>query len=92
MSKTPPPPLVSSTTSTTQYHLATNLAPTPPDLLKVAKRAQVHESQLVKLAKAIPFMIQTAIKKSMKPIKDKLKSLCSTIEVLERKVIYLRQE
>ncbi|MCD9560543.1 hypothetical protein HAX54_019240 [Datura stramonium] len=92
MSKTPPPHSASSTTSTTQFHLAVAPTPTPPDLLKIAQRAQVHESQLVKLAKAIPSMIQIAIKKAMQPAKDKLKSLCSTVEVLKSKVISLRQE
>ncbi|MCD9645461.1 hypothetical protein HAX54_034411 [Datura stramonium] len=62
--KTPPPPSASSTTSTAQFHPAFDPAPTPPYLLKIAQRAQVHESELVKLAKAILFVIQTAIKKS----------------------------
>ncbi|MCD7456799.1 hypothetical protein HAX54_033233 [Datura stramonium] len=57
-----------------------------------SQRAQVHEIQLVKLAKAIPSMIQTTIKKIMQLGKDKLTSLCSTVEVLEREVISLRRE
>ncbi|MCD7457776.1 hypothetical protein HAX54_036154 [Datura stramonium] len=65
---------------------------TPSDLLKIAQKAQVHEIQLVKLAKTIPSMIQTAIKKAMQPAKDKLKSLCSTFEFLESEVISLRRE
>ncbi|MCE3052450.1 hypothetical protein HAX54_052675 [Datura stramonium] len=36
-------------------------------LFKIAQMAQVHESQIVKLAKAIPSMIQQAIKKAMQP-------------------------
>ncbi|MCE3214900.1 hypothetical protein HAX54_000236 [Datura stramonium] len=90
--KTPPPPSTYSTTSTTQFHPAVVPAPTPLDFLKIAQRAQVHESQLMKLSKAIPSMIQTAIKKAMQPTKDKLKSLCSTIEVLQSEVISLRRE
>ncbi|MCD9640331.1 hypothetical protein HAX54_025607 [Datura stramonium] len=74
------------------FHLAVVPTPTPLDFLKLAQRAKVHESQLVKLAKAIPSMIQIAINKAMQPAKDKLKSLWTTVEVLESKVISLRRE
>ncbi|MCD7456312.1 hypothetical protein HAX54_031265 [Datura stramonium] len=66
--------------------------PTPPNLLKIAQRAYAHENHLVKLAKAIPSMIHTVNKKAMQPAKNKLKSLCSTVEVLESEVISLRKE
>ncbi|MCD7463278.1 hypothetical protein HAX54_050259, partial [Datura stramonium] len=66
--------------------------PTPPDLLKVAKRDQVHKRHFVKLAKAIPSMIQLAIKKAMQLTRDKLESLCSTVEVLKSEVSTLRKE
>ncbi|MCE3049296.1 hypothetical protein HAX54_044559 [Datura stramonium] len=49
-------------------------------------------SQLVQLAKAITSMIQLAFKKVLHPAKDKLTSLCSTVDVLEREVGTLRQE
>ncbi|MCD9637650.1 hypothetical protein HAX54_021054 [Datura stramonium] len=74
-SKTSPPPSESSTTSTAQFHPVVIPTPKPPDFLKITQRAQVHENQLMKLAKAIPSMIQTSIKKVMQPAKDKLKSL-----------------
>ncbi|MCD9559716.1 hypothetical protein HAX54_017888, partial [Datura stramonium] len=91
MSKTPPPPSTSSTTSTPQFHPTAVPTPTPPDFHKIEQRAQVHESQLMKLAKAIPSMIQNSIKNAMQPAKDKLKSLCSTVEVLESEVIFLEK-
>ncbi|MCD7470507.1 hypothetical protein HAX54_010432 [Datura stramonium] len=46
----------------------------------------------VKLAKAIPSMTQLAMKKSMQLARDKLKGLCTTVEVLENKAITLRKE
>ncbi|MCE3215530.1 hypothetical protein HAX54_002738 [Datura stramonium] len=89
--RTPPPPSASSHISAAQFHTVVVPTPTPPDFLKVAQRAQVHESQLVKLAKAIPSMIQLSIKKAMKPAKYILKRLCSIVEVLESEVITLRK-
>ncbi|MCD9640906.1 hypothetical protein HAX54_026641 [Datura stramonium] len=65
---------------------------TPPDLLKLAQMDQVHESQLMKLAKAIPSMIQQVIKKAMQPARDKLKGFCTTVVVLENEMITLRKE
>ncbi|MCD7462164.1 hypothetical protein HAX54_047900, partial [Datura stramonium] len=64
----------------------------PQDLLKLSQRAQIHESQLVNLAKSIPSGIQLSIKKVMQPARDKLKGLCTTIEVLETEVNNLRKE
>ncbi|MCE3051847.1 hypothetical protein HAX54_050982 [Datura stramonium] len=75
-----------------QFHTVVAPTITPPDFLKLAQRAQVHESQLVKLAKAIPSMTQLAMKKSMQLARDKLKGLCTTVEVLENKAITLRKE
>ncbi|MCD9559740.1 hypothetical protein HAX54_017973 [Datura stramonium] len=59
----------------------------PPDLLNIAQRAKMHENQLVRLANALPSMIRSAIKKALQPAKD-LTSLCSTVDVLESKVVY----
>ncbi|MCD9644706.1 hypothetical protein HAX54_033126 [Datura stramonium] len=58
----------------------------PLDLLNIAQRSNMHENQLVRFAKAIPSMIQNAIKKALQPAKDKLASLCSTVDVLESEV------
>ncbi|MCE3052480.1 hypothetical protein HAX54_052730 [Datura stramonium] len=58
----------------------------PNDLLKIAQMAQEHESHIVKLSKAIPSMIQQAIKKAMQPTRDTLRGLCATVEVLENAV------
>ncbi|MCE3051270.1 hypothetical protein HAX54_049307, partial [Datura stramonium] len=52
-------------------------------LLKMAQVAHSHNAQLLKLAKTIPPMIQQAIKKAMKPMVDKLGSLCAGVDVLE---------
>ncbi|MCD9559664.1 hypothetical protein HAX54_017801 [Datura stramonium] len=60
---------------------------TPPDLLKVAIKVLGMKDSLWKLAKSIPSMIQLAIKKAMQLARDKLKSLCSTVKVLESEVI-----
>ncbi|MCE3215960.1 hypothetical protein HAX54_004211 [Datura stramonium] len=80
--KTPPPPSASSHTSAVPFDTAEFHSPTPPDLLNIAQRAKIHERQLVQLAKAVPSMIQLAIKKALQPARDKLTSLCSRIEVL----------
>ncbi|MCE3050256.1 hypothetical protein HAX54_046759 [Datura stramonium] len=90
--RTPPPPSESSHTLVVQLGTIAIPTPTHSDFLKVEKRVQVHEIHNVKLAKAIPSMIQLAIKKSMQLARDKLKSLCSTVEVLEREVCTLRKE
>ncbi|MCE3050609.1 hypothetical protein HAX54_047666, partial [Datura stramonium] len=66
--------------------------PTPPDFLNIAQSDKMLESRLVRLAKAIPSMIQLAIKTALQPAKDKLTSLCSTVEVLESEVGTFRKE
>ncbi|MCE0482113.1 hypothetical protein HAX54_040515, partial [Datura stramonium] len=90
--KTLPPPSAPSNTPSGQFHEVATPTTTPPDLLKLAQMAQVHESQVMKLAKAIPSMIQQAIKKAMQPSREKLKGLCTTVELLENEVITLRKE
>ncbi|MCD9637821.1 hypothetical protein HAX54_021325 [Datura stramonium] len=90
--KTPPPPSASTHTVAAPLHTDEFHSSTPPDFLNIAQRDKIHESQLVQLAKAIPSMIQIAIKKVLQPAKDKLTSLCSTIDVLESEVGTLRQE
>ncbi|MCD7452196.1 hypothetical protein HAX54_015476, partial [Datura stramonium] len=90
--RTPPPPSASSHTSAAPFHTAKFHTPTPLDLLNIARRAKIHERQLVQLGKDIPSMIQLAIKKALQPTKDKLKSLCSTVEVLEDEVGTLKKE
>ncbi|MCE0481168.1 hypothetical protein HAX54_038667 [Datura stramonium] len=88
---TPPPPAASAPLQQAQLMARVHNSP-PHDLLNIAKRAKMHENQLVRLAKAIPSMIQSAIKKALQPAKDKLTSLCSTVDVLESKVGTLIQE
>ncbi|MCD9641802.1 hypothetical protein HAX54_028246 [Datura stramonium] len=66
--RTLPPPSAASYTSASQFYTVVVPTHTPPDFLKVAQRAQVHEIHLAKLAKAIPSMIQLAIKKVMQPL------------------------
>ncbi|MCD7470763.1 hypothetical protein HAX54_010873 [Datura stramonium] len=90
--RTPPPPSIPSHISAGQFHTDAVLTPSPPDLLKLAQRAQVHEIQLVNLTKVVLSMIQPAIKKAMQPARDKLKGLCTTFELLEGEVITLRKE
>ncbi|MCD7452530.1 hypothetical protein HAX54_017285 [Datura stramonium] len=51
-------------------------------------KAKMHENQLVQLPKALPSMIQGDIKKLLQPSKDKMASLCSTVDVLESEVVY----
>ncbi|MCD9641482.1 hypothetical protein HAX54_027679 [Datura stramonium] len=63
-----------------------------PILFKIAQMDQAHKSQIVKLAKVIPSMIQQAIKKAIQPARDKLKGICATVEVLESHVIALRKD
>ncbi|MCE0480842.1 hypothetical protein HAX54_037994 [Datura stramonium] len=75
-----------------QFQAVEAHATTPHDLLKIAQMTQLHQSQIVKLAKAIPSMIQQAIKKAMQPARDKLRGLCTIVEVLENEVITLRKD
>ncbi|MCE3214837.1 hypothetical protein HAX54_053467, partial [Datura stramonium] len=89
--RTPPPPSASTHASATSLHTDEFHCP-PPDLLNIAQRNKMHESQLVRLTKAIPSIIQISIKKTLQPAKDKLTSLFSTVDVLESEVGTLRQE
>ncbi|MCD7458895.1 hypothetical protein HAX54_039519 [Datura stramonium] len=59
-----------------------------PSLLKIAQMGQSHESQIVKLSKAIPSMIQQA----MQPAREKLRGLYAKVDALENEVITLRNE
>ncbi|MCE3215243.1 hypothetical protein HAX54_001435 [Datura stramonium] len=78
--------------STAPLHIVEPLSSPPPDLFNIAQRAKLHENQLVRLAKDLPSMIHGGIKKALQPAKDKLASLCSTVDVLECKVGTLKQE
>ncbi|MCD7466296.1 hypothetical protein HAX54_002866 [Datura stramonium] len=51
-----------------------------------------HNAQLVRIAKDISSMIQHAIKTTMKPVVEKLESLCARVDVLEDDVVVLRKE
>ncbi|MCD9640258.1 hypothetical protein HAX54_025459, partial [Datura stramonium] len=62
------------------------------EILPCPTSVWVCGKELVRLAKAIPSMIQLTIKKALQPAKDKLTSLCSIVEVLESKVVTLRKE
>ncbi|MCE0481254.1 hypothetical protein HAX54_038849, partial [Datura stramonium] len=88
----PFPNLVGPPHHVVQLHIDEFHSHTPSDFLNIAQRTKMHESQLVRLAKAIPSMIQLAIKKAFQPTKDKLTGLCSTVDVLEREVGTLRKE
>ncbi|MCD9645491.1 hypothetical protein HAX54_034454 [Datura stramonium] len=81
-----------SSTAEGQFLAAEVPASTPTDLFKIAQMAQAHESQILKLAKAILSMIQQAIMKSMQPARNKLRGLCATVEVLQNDVIALRKD
>ncbi|MCE2055567.1 hypothetical protein HAX54_042886 [Datura stramonium] len=69
-----------------------HVSPTKNGLLKVVQTDRVKKGQLVRLAKSIPPMIQQAIKTTLKPVVDKLGSLCDRIAVLENEVVSLREE
>ncbi|MCD7473170.1 hypothetical protein HAX54_014823 [Datura stramonium] len=73
----------SNCTATAPLHIAEPQSSPPLDLLNIAQRDKIHENQLVRLAKALTSMIQGALKKALQPAKDKLASLCSTVDVLE---------
>ncbi|MCD7470521.1 hypothetical protein HAX54_010449, partial [Datura stramonium] len=55
-------------------------------------REKMHENQLVRLSKAIPSMIQSALKKALQPVMDKLTHLGSKVDVLESEATTLQQE
>ncbi|MCD9638847.1 hypothetical protein HAX54_023007, partial [Datura stramonium] len=80
--KTQPPPSMPSSTTGGQFQAVEVPTSTPTDFLIIAQMAQAHESHIVKLAKAIPSMIQQAIKKDMQPTRDKYRGLCATVKVL----------
>ncbi|MCE3050808.1 hypothetical protein HAX54_048233 [Datura stramonium] len=61
-------------------------------LLKMVQMARTYNSQILKLAKVIPHMIQSSIKMAMKPVVEKLSSLCARVDVLEREVTAMRDE
>ncbi|MCD9643296.1 hypothetical protein HAX54_030639 [Datura stramonium] len=87
-----PSSLASTHTTTAPLHTVEPQSSPSPDLLNMAQRAKMHENQLVRLAKDLLSMIQGALKKALQPAKDKLASLCSTVDVLECKVGTLKQE
>ncbi|MCD9642875.1 hypothetical protein HAX54_029917, partial [Datura stramonium] len=87
-----PPPSVFSSTTAGSSQATVVTASLPTDLLIIAQMAQAHESQIIKLAKAILSMIQQAIKKAIQPAKDKLRGLCAKAEVLENDLISLRKD
>ncbi|MCD7467954.1 hypothetical protein HAX54_005671 [Datura stramonium] len=89
---TQPPPSMLSSTIEGQLQEAKVPASTTTDLFKIAQMAQAHESQIVKLAKDIPSMIQQSIKKVTQPTRDKLRGLCATFEILANDLTTLRKD
>ncbi|MCD7467312.1 hypothetical protein HAX54_004659 [Datura stramonium] len=55
----------------------------------MAQMASAHEAQLARLSKAIPPMIQQAIKMAMKLMINKLGSLCAQVDVLQNEAVSL---
>ncbi|MCE3216988.1 hypothetical protein HAX54_009863 [Datura stramonium] len=76
---TPPSPVASSHIATAPANASDFRISPPQDLHNIAQRAKTHENQLVRLAKAIPPMIQRTLKKALQPAIDTLilKSGCS---------------
>ncbi|MCD7446275.1 hypothetical protein HAX54_000085 [Datura stramonium] len=72
---TPPSPLASSHIAKAPTNASSSQISLPPDLLNISQREKMHENHLVRLAKAIPSMIQSALKKALQPAKDKLTHL-----------------
>ncbi|MCE2056076.1 hypothetical protein HAX54_044015 [Datura stramonium] len=89
---TPPSSSTSTHTTTAPLHTAESQNPPPLVLLNIVQRAKIHENQMVRLAKALPSMIQGSIKKALQLAKEKLANLCSKVNVLESKVGTLKQE
>ncbi|MCE3216161.1 hypothetical protein HAX54_005154 [Datura stramonium] len=89
---TPPSPVASPHIATAPANAGTSQTSPPQDLLNIAQREKIQENQLVRLAKAISSMIQSALKKALQPAKDKLTHLCSKVDVLESEVTTLQQE
>ncbi|MCE3052048.1 hypothetical protein HAX54_051471 [Datura stramonium] len=56
---TPPSPSASIHTTTAPLHTTESHNSPPPDLLNIVQRDKMHENQLVRLAKAIPSIIQS---------------------------------
>ncbi|MCD9639463.1 hypothetical protein HAX54_024032, partial [Datura stramonium] len=88
----PPSPVASPHLATSPANAGASQTSPPLDLLNIAQREKMHENQLVRLAKAITSMIQSAFKKALQPAKDKLTHLCSKVDVLESEVTTLQQE
>ncbi|MCD9644517.1 hypothetical protein HAX54_032772 [Datura stramonium] len=88
----PPSPLESSHITTTPANANESQTSPAPDLLNIVQMAKMHENQLVRLAKVISSMIQSAFKKSLHPSKDKLTHLCSKVDVVESEMTTLQQE
>ncbi|MCD7459764.1 hypothetical protein HAX54_041881 [Datura stramonium] len=69
-----------------------HVSPRAYDLLKMAQMDCANNAQIFKLARAIPPMIQSSIKTKMKPVVEKLSSLCARVDVLEVEVAAMREE
>ncbi|MCD7462349.1 hypothetical protein HAX54_048307 [Datura stramonium] len=80
---TPQSPVTSSHIATALANASAPQVSPPLNLLNIAQRENMHENQFVRLAKAIPSMIQSALKKALQPAKDMLTHLCSKVDVLE---------
>ncbi|MCD9639940.1 hypothetical protein HAX54_024933, partial [Datura stramonium] len=89
---TPPSPLASSHIATAPANASAPQISPPPDLLNIVQRVKMRENHLVRLSRAIPSMIQSALKKALQPAKDKLTHLCLKVDVLESEVTTLQQE
>ncbi|MCD7468242.1 hypothetical protein HAX54_006243 [Datura stramonium] len=66
------------------------ISPPTSGLLKMAQMDHPHNAQLLKLSKAIPPIIQQAIKTVMMPILDKLRSFCA--RVLKEEVVVMMEK
>ncbi|MCD7450058.1 hypothetical protein HAX54_003114 [Datura stramonium] len=69
-----------------------HVSPQTSGLLKMVKMDHAHNAQLVKLDKSIPSMIHSAIKTAIKPVVEKLSSLCARADVLEAEVATIMEE
>ncbi|MCE0482281.1 hypothetical protein HAX54_040944 [Datura stramonium] len=74
-------------------HLPARLVSSPVrGVLKLAQLAHDDNAQLVKISKAIPLIIQHAIKATMKPVIEKLRRLCAQVDVLEVDEMYEKEQ
>ncbi|MCE0481154.1 hypothetical protein HAX54_038638 [Datura stramonium] len=89
---TPPSPVASSHIAKAPANARASQISPPPDLLNIAQMEKMHENQLVRLAKDIPSIIQSSLKKALQSARDKLTHLCSKVDVLESEVTILQQE